>query len=71
LVAHGIFVLFFYISLLLQALRTFKLGENALELAKQYYQLDGWVSDHLEILQELSGMYTSLANFESDIPRKW
>eukprot|EP00300_Choanocystis_sp_HF-7_P007943 c15606_g1_i1.p1 GENE.c15606_g1_i1~~c15606_g1_i1.p1 ORF type:complete len:634 (+),score=169.64 c15606_g1_i1:44-1903(+) len=53
-----------------EALTVFKKGEHSLERSKEYFVLDGWVTDHLEVLTELSQMYANLANFESDIPRK-
>lgn len=35
-----------------------------------FYQLDGWVTEHINITMELSNMYRCLAGFESDPHRK-
>lgn len=53
-----------------EALSVFKKGEQALDKAKEYFLLDGWVTDHLEILSELSNMYSTLSNYESDVAGK-
>ncbi|PNH02188.1 KIF1-binding [Tetrabaena socialis] len=34
--------------------------------AMSYYQLDGWVTDHMGILMDMSNLYRLLAGFESD-----
>lgn len=41
-----------------------------IEAAKKYFVLDGFVSDHANLLQEQSKLYHYLAGFESDIKRK-
>jgi hypothetical protein len=40
------------------------------EAAKKYYVLDGYVTDHVTLLQEHSKLYHHLALFESDPKRK-
>uniref|UniRef100_A0A7R9YQ70 KIF-binding protein n=1 Tax=Chlamydomonas euryale TaxID=1486919 RepID=A0A7R9YQ70_9CHLO len=38
--------------------------------ALEYYQLDGWVTEHINILMEISNAYRCLASFEPDAKRK-
>jgi hypothetical protein len=44
----------------------FKEGLSAAEQALRYYVLDGFVSDHIEVVQELSALWKTLARFEED-----
>ena len=45
-------------------------GSSRLEAAKKYYQLDGHVTDHVNLLHDHSRMYHYLSVFETDIKRK-
>lgn len=38
--------------------------------AKEYFQMDGYVTDHVEILQDHSALFRSLAFFEEDVERR-
>lgn len=38
--------------------------------AKEYYQMDGYVTDHIEILQDHSALFKVLAFFEEDLERR-
>eukprot|EP00201_Polytomella_parva_P023168 CAMPEP_0175042616 /NCGR_PEP_ID=MMETSP0052_2-20121109/2680_1 /TAXON_ID=51329 ORGANISM="Polytomella parva, Strain SAG 63-3" /NCGR_SAMPLE_ID=MMETSP0052_2 /ASSEMBLY_ACC=CAM_ASM_000194 /LENGTH=312 /DNA_ID=CAMNT_0016305483 /DNA_START=219 /DNA_END=1157 /DNA_ORIENTATION=+ len=38
--------------------------------ALEYYCLDGWVTEHVNILMEMSNLYRSLAGFEPDSARR-
>lgn len=35
--------------------------------AKEYFQMDGYVTDHIEILQDHSALFRTLAFFEEDV----
>eukprot|EP01135_Chromosphaera_perkinsii_P006544 Nk52_evm16s539 gene=Nk52_evmTU16s539 len=48
----------------------FKLGNSHLQRAMEFYQLDGYVTAHIEILQNISLLYKNLIPFEEDIGRK-
>lgn len=41
-----------------------------LEKAKSFYALDGFVTDHCNILKEQSAYYRHLADFETDADRR-
>jgi hypothetical protein len=41
-----------------------------INLAKSYYILDGFVTDHVELCQDTSQLYSKLVFFESNIDRK-
>lgn len=47
----------------------FKLGSSYFTRALGYFQLDGWVTEHVRILQELSKMYKTLLYWEKDPKR--
>eukprot|EP00929_Paragymnodinium_shiwhaense_P087163 TRINITY_DN47445_c0_g1_i1.p1 TRINITY_DN47445_c0_g1~~TRINITY_DN47445_c0_g1_i1.p1 ORF type:complete len:739 (-),score=205.21 TRINITY_DN47445_c0_g1_i1:2-2218(-) len=47
----------------------FKIANHYFLKALQYFLLDGWVTEHVKILQELSGMYRLLAHWEKDPKR--
>ena len=49
-----------------RACAAFKAGNGALQRALDHFVLDGFASDHVEILQERSAMYRSVAAFERD-----
>lgn len=38
--------------------------------AKEYFQMDGYVTDHIEILQDHSSLFRALAFFEEDLERR-
>ena len=43
---------------------------SRLETAKKIFVLDGWVSDHVSLLQDQSKLYHYLALYETDLKRK-
>ncbi|KAJ3057930.1 hypothetical protein HK102_010782, partial [Quaeritorhiza haematococci] len=45
-------------------------GLKCLEEAKRFFVLDGFVSDHIGLVQDMSQLYKCLAAFESDPVRK-
>jgi hypothetical protein len=45
-------------------------ASSRLEQSKKYYVLDGFVTDHVTLLQENSKLYHSLSSFEKDFKRK-
>lgn len=47
----------------------FKQGFNWFNIAKMFYILDGYVSDHIRILQNVSQLYKYLSDFETDLAR--
>lgn len=47
----------------------FKLGNHFFAHALDYFLLDGWVTEHVRILQELSTMYRTLQYWEKDPKR--
>ncbi|GFR52201.1 hypothetical protein Agub_g14740, partial [Astrephomene gubernaculifera] len=47
----------------------FNTGMPYFKSALSYYQLDGWVTEHVNILMDMSNMYRCLAGFEADLPR--
>ena len=38
--------------------------------AKEYFEMDGFVTDHIEILQDHSALFRALAFFEDDLERR-
>lgn len=38
--------------------------------ALEYYQLEGWVTEHCNIVFEISNMFRCLAGFEADVTRR-
>ncbi|GLI71316.1 hypothetical protein VaNZ11_016475, partial [Volvox africanus] len=44
-------------------------GMPYFKAALSYYQLDGWVTDHVGIVMDMSNMYRCLAGFEADPAR--
>ncbi|GIL62529.1 hypothetical protein Vafri_16742, partial [Volvox africanus] len=44
-------------------------GMPYFKAALSYYQLDGWVTDHVGIIMDMSNMYRCLAGFEADPAR--
>lgn len=53
-----------------EALEVFREGKKAFEKSLEYYVMDGFVSDHISLLQDLSSLYRCLIFFEENIDRK-
>uniref|UniRef100_A0A7N6BAM7 KIF-binding protein n=1 Tax=Anabas testudineus TaxID=64144 RepID=A0A7N6BAM7_ANATE len=53
-----------------EARSVFLVGQNYVTQAKEYYQMDGYVTDHIEILQDHSALFRALAFFEEDMERR-
>ncbi|EDO30384.1 predicted protein, partial [Nematostella vectensis] len=53
-----------------EAREIFKQGQRWLTQAKEYYELDGHVSDYVQIEQDVSQLYKELAKLETDKERK-
>ncbi|KAJ3300422.1 hypothetical protein HDU76_006086 [Blyttiomyces sp. JEL0837] len=46
-------------------------GLSTLTFAKQFFQLDGFVTDHVLLLQDMSQLYNRFAGFETDPARRY
>ncbi|XP_054627262.1 KIF-binding protein [Dunckerocampus dactyliophorus] len=53
-----------------EARNIFLVGQNYVTQAKEYFQMDGYVTDHIEILQDHSALFRALAFFEEDVERR-
>uniref|UniRef100_A0A7N8WUZ8 KIF-binding protein n=1 Tax=Mastacembelus armatus TaxID=205130 RepID=A0A7N8WUZ8_9TELE len=53
-----------------EARAVFLVGQNYVTQAKEYFQIDGYVTDHIEILQDHSALFKTLAFFEEDLERR-
>uniref|UniRef100_A0A3Q3X6D3 KIF-binding protein n=1 Tax=Mola mola TaxID=94237 RepID=A0A3Q3X6D3_MOLML len=53
-----------------EARAIFLVGQNHVKEAKEYFQMDGYVTDHVEILQDHSALFRNLAFFEEDLERR-
>lgn len=53
-----------------EARAVFLVGQNYVTQAKEYFQMDGYVTDHIEILQDHSSLFRALAFFEEDLERR-
>jgi hypothetical protein len=53
-----------------QARQVFLFGMEKLTSAKSYYILDGFVTDHVELCQDTSQLYSKLVFFEGNLDRK-
>lgn len=53
-----------------QARQVFLFAMEKINSAKSYYILDGFVTDHVELCQDTSQLYSKLVFFESNIDRK-
>ncbi|CAF1537137.1 unnamed protein product [Adineta steineri] len=53
-----------------QARQVFLFAMDKIDSAKSYYILDGFVTDHVELCQDTSQLYSKLVFFESNIDRK-
>ncbi|XP_056463854.1 KIF-binding protein-like [Gadus chalcogrammus] len=48
----------------------FLVGQTYVTQAKEYFEMDGFVTDHIEILQDHSALFRALAFFEDDLERR-
>ncbi|KAM5142445.1 KIF-binding protein [Mantella aurantiaca] len=53
-----------------EAREVFLVGQNYINEAKEYFQLDGHVTDHIEVAQDHSALFKVLAFFEEDLERR-
>nr|XP_020508440.1 KIF1-binding protein [Labrus bergylta] len=53
-----------------EARAVFLVGQNYVTQAKDYFLMDGYVTDHIEILQDHSSLFRGLAFFEEDLERR-
>ncbi len=53
-----------------QARKIFLKAQSILNEAKSYFVLDGFVSDHCEIVRDLSELYACLMSYETDLDRR-
>ncbi|KAG8552226.1 hypothetical protein GDO81_004443 [Engystomops pustulosus] len=53
-----------------EAREVFLVGQNYINEAKEYFQLDGHVTDHIEVIQDHSALFKVLAFFEEDYERR-
>ena len=58
------------LSLNFQARLLFLAGQQHLNAAKQFYQLDGFVVNYVEIIQDHSQLFKYLTAFETDLERQ-
>lgn len=59
------------ISTYAQAKIIFQKGIEKCNKAKEHYLLDGFVTDHINILQDISAFWLALIFFEKDPSTKW
>ncbi|XP_056134321.1 KIF-binding protein [Lampris incognitus] len=53
-----------------EARAVFLVGQTYITQAKEYFEMDGYVTDHIEILQDHSALFRALAFFEEDLERR-
>ncbi|KAL4640878.1 KIF1-binding protein [Arapaima gigas] len=53
-----------------EARAVFLVGQSHVAEAKEYFQMDGHVTDHIEILQDHSALFSVLSFFEEDLERR-
>ncbi|XP_034631886.1 KIF-binding protein isoform X1 [Trachemys scripta elegans] len=53
-----------------EAREVFLVGQNYVHEAKEFFQFDGYVTDHIEIVQDHSALFKVLAFFEEDYERR-
>nr|XP_020663617.1 KIF1-binding protein [Pogona vitticeps] len=53
-----------------EAREIFLVGQNYVNEAKEFFQVDGFVTDHIEIVQDHSALFKVLAFFEEDYERR-
>lgn len=54
-----------------EARELFKKCLKAYNEALSFYVLDGFVTEHITVLQEISLLYRMIALFEPDLSRRW
>lgn len=52
-----------------EARAIFLVGQNYVNEAKEYFQIDGHATDHIEVVQDHSALFKALAFFEDDYER--
>ncbi|XP_057592475.1 KIF-binding protein isoform X1 [Hippopotamus amphibius kiboko] len=53
-----------------EARELFLMGQHYVFEAKEFFQIDGYVTDHIEIVQDHSALFKVLAFFETDMERR-
>lgn len=53
-----------------EARELFLLGQHYVYEAKEFFQIDGYVTDHIEVVQDHSALFKVLAFFEADMERR-
>ncbi|XP_006630631.2 KIF-binding protein [Lepisosteus oculatus] len=53
-----------------EARAIFLVGQNYVTEAKEYFQMDGHVTDHIEVVQDHSALFKALSFFEEDYERR-
>ncbi|PNJ72330.1 KIF1BP isoform 3 [Pongo abelii] len=53
-----------------EARELFLLGQHYVFEAKEFFQIDGYVTDHIEVVQDHSALFKALAFFETDMERR-
>ncbi|XP_063817642.1 KIF-binding protein isoform X2 [Pseudophryne corroboree] len=53
-----------------EAREVFLVGQNYINEAKEYFQLDGHVTDHVEVVRDHSALFKALVFFEEDYERR-
>ncbi|XP_023393621.1 KIF1-binding protein [Pteropus vampyrus] len=53
-----------------EARELFLLGQHYVFEAKEFFQIDGYVTDHIEVVQDHSALFKVLAFFETDMERR-
>ncbi|MBN3295770.1 KBP protein, partial [Amia calva] len=53
-----------------EARAIFLVGQNYVNEAKEYFEMDGHVTDHIEVLQDHSALFKALSFFEEDCERR-
>ncbi|ELK32368.1 KIF1-binding protein [Myotis davidii] len=48
----------------------FLVGQHYVSEAKEFFQIDGYVTDHIEVVQDHSALFKVLAFFETDMERR-
>ncbi|CAO2608239.1 KIF-binding protein [Lemmus lemmus] len=53
-----------------EARELFLLGQHYVSEAKEFFQIDGYVTDHIEVVQDHSALFKVLSFFETDMERR-
>ncbi|XP_023578892.1 KIF1-binding protein, partial [Octodon degus] len=53
-----------------EARELFLLGQHYVSEAKEFFQIDGYVTDHIEVVQDHSSLFKVLTFFETDMERR-